>query len=287
MFGYVKIFKDELKVKEYDLFKAYYCGLCKTIKKNYGFAARMGLSYDLTFLSLLLASVYDTEDKINPESCIANPLKKKPVRCGDSYAEYCASANVILTYFKLLDDLYDNHSVKSAFALLFMISSKRKAKKKEPLLFENVKKYMKALSALEKKHSNEPDALADKFAHLTETIFTPSVIKDEKINRVLGVMGYQLGRFIYLLDACDDYERDKKSGAYNVLTQDGCPVTKDELLASLEFTLSEVANAYNLLEIKKNKTITDNIIYLGLMDSLNKVRNPQAEKKERKNERSL
>jgi len=279
LFGYVKIYKNELKVKEYDLFKAYYCGLCKTLKKEYGFASRMGLSYDLTFLSLILSSVFETDEKVKPEVCVANPFKKKPIMNSNKFMEYAASANVILTYFKLRDDIKDNHRIKSILFYPFMIGAKRKARKKQPELFKNVKESMDRLSALEKNACPDIDALANEFANLTGCVFDADVITDEKTKRIMKHMGYLIGRYIYLLDACDDYESDKKSKSFNALLVDGCIVSKEDVFESLEFTLSEVAGAYNLLDIKKNKPILDNIIYLGLMDSLKKVKEPKEEKR--------
>ncbi|MBE7039054.1 MAG: hypothetical protein E7404_09165 [Ruminococcaceae bacterium] len=283
MFGYVRVYKDELKVKEYELFRAYYCGLCKTLKKDYCFAARMGLSYDLTFLSILFSSVSDYEDKAKAEICIANPIKKKPVISSSSYMEYAACANVILTYFKILDDFSDNHSIKSALAYPFILAAKRKARKKQPELYKKISQSMKRLSVLEKSKCNEPDKLSNEFGFITQSIFSYGPIVCDKTRRILGQIGYHIGRFIYLLDACDDYDKDKKNCSFNVLLQNGLSITKEEVLDSLEFTLSEISSAYNLLEIKKNKPILDNIIYLGLMDSLNKVRNPIHCKKETKN----
>ncbi|MBE7040138.1 MAG: hypothetical protein E7398_05370 [Ruminococcaceae bacterium] len=274
MFGYVRVYKDELKVKEYELFRAYYCGLCKTLKKDYGFTARMGLSYDLTFLSVLFSSVSDYEDKAKAEVCVANPIKKKPVILSSCFMEYAACANVILTYFKISDDFSDNHSIKSALVYPFILAAKRKARKKQPELYEKIRQSMKTLSMLEKSKCNEPDKLSNEFGYITQSIFSSGPITCDKTKRILGHIGYLIGRFIYLLDACDDYDKDEKSHSFNVLLQNGCTIKKEEVLDSLEFTLSEISTAYNLLEIKKNKPILDNIIYLGLMDSLNKVRNP-------------
>ena len=272
MFGYVNIYKNELKVKEYDLFRAYYCGLCKTLKKNYGFASRMGLSYDLTFLSLLLSSVYPQDDILKPQVCVANPLKKKPVILSNKFMEYTSCANVILTYFKIIDDIYDNHSLKSAFFWLFMLPAIRKAKKQQPCLYLNVKNSMERLTKLEKAKIGNPDALAEEFATLTGYVFSADIIPDENTKRILTQIGRLIGRYIYLLDACADFDKDKEKNNYNVLLQSDCSISKEELLDSLEFTLSEIAMAYNLLDIKKNKPILDNIIYLGLADSLNKIR---------------
>ena len=196
--------------------------------------------------------------------------------------EYCATANVILTYFKLLDDICDNQSVKSILFYPFMLLPIKKARKKQPELFDNVKNSLKNLSSLEKSNCSDVDLLANEFADLTAHIFDADVISDENTRRIIKHMGYLLGRYIYILDACDDYEHDKKKKTFNVLLSDDCKLSKDEVLDSLEFTLSEISNAYNLLDIKKNKPILDNIIYLCIMDSLKAARNPKDEKRRKK-----
>ena len=130
MFGYIKIDKEELKVGEYNKFKAYYCGVCKAISRTYGFVSRMSLSYDAAFLALLFCSVFDDTTEIAPCACIANPLVKRPVACENPYIAYAADVNVLLTWFKLEDDWRDDRSLRAL--LLRWCIPKRKLTKALP-----------------------------------------------------------------------------------------------------------------------------------------------------------
>ena len=109
MFGYVKIDKNELKVKDYNLFKAYYCGVCRTLKKEYGFPAHYFLSYDAAFLATLMIALSKEAPVVAPCRCMANPMMKRPVAKTENCLLYAAAVNVLLTWFKLKDDWHDNH----------------------------------------------------------------------------------------------------------------------------------------------------------------------------------
>lgn len=271
MFGYVRIYKDEMKVREFNLFKAHYCGLCKTLKKEYGFASRMGLSYDVTFLAVLLAAVSEKKPVVCPQRCIANPFLKKPVVNTEDYFEYTASVNVILTYLKLADDLRDNHSMKALFASLLLLPAKRKARKRHPVLFFKVKEHIDKLTQLEKAQCADIDILANEFGMIMKHVFSAELIKSDAERRIFEHIGYSLGRFIYILDAYEDREKDKKEKNFNPFLLQNKPVNANDIKMSLTFTLSDVSNSYQLLNLNRNKPILDNIIYLGLLDVLDKT----------------
>lgn len=270
MFGYIRICKDELKVREYNLFRSYYCGLCKTLKSEYGFASRMGLSYDITFLVLLLSSLSDKPESICMQRCIANPFRKKSVVEKNQLYEYPAAVNVLLTVAKLKDDWKDEHSFRALFCLPLFWRSRQKAQKKYPGLYEKIKDHINTLSLLEKEKCDEIDKLAHEFGMVLQIIFdAPDLTENER--RIFMHMGYCLGRFIYIADAYEDREKDKKEGSFNPFLLSDKPVDVQMLKTSLLFTLSDVSNSYQLLNIKRNRTILDNIIYLGLTESLEKV----------------
>ncbi|MBQ7901463.1 MAG: hypothetical protein IJ365_05825, partial [Clostridia bacterium] len=115
MFGYINIYKDELKVKEYNDFRSYYCGLCKALGKRYNQLVRLGLNYDLTFLAILLDSMYDEQAKCDKLGCIKNLAKKKTV-IDNKAVDFAADMSIILTYYKLADDVRDDKSIKAFFA---------------------------------------------------------------------------------------------------------------------------------------------------------------------------
>ena len=286
MFGYVKIAKDELRVREYNVFRAYYCGLCKTLKKEYGFASRMGLSYDVTFLALLLSSLCEEETSFVPERCIVSPVRKKPMARPFVPLSYTAAVNVMLTVGKIRDNWRDEHSVKALLAMPVMAHAKRKVKKKYPELFSVVEKHLKQLSRLEKEQCDELDRLAEEFAGLMQEVFSAAPGVGETERRILSHIGYGLGRFIYILDAYEDREKDKKENNFNPFLLAKEPPDTEEIRQMLEFTLSEISNSYQLLNIKRNRPILDNILYLGLPESMSRVFDGVKKEKE-VHERSL
>lgn len=295
LFGYVTPYKDELKIREYNVFRSYYCGLCKALGTEFNQGVRLGLNYDLTFLSLLLSCLDEEKDKIKAESCIANPIKKKPVIIQNPYIEYSAYMSIILVYFKLLDDWKDDHSFKALFAMLAYAMPVKKAKKRFPGQYVNIQKLLGQLSTLEKQKCSVIDEVADVFANLMKEIFLPPFVQEEETRRILGWLGYNLGRWIYILDAVDDIEKDAKHNKYNPVLLQYQYDHHEELtlfnkrihepiLISLTYTLDNIAKSFELLNIKQHKNILDNIIYMGLRNKMESV----VEKRScYKNEKSL
>ncbi|NLM98229.1 MAG: hypothetical protein GX175_11590 [Halanaerobiaceae bacterium] len=285
MFGYVMPCKEELKVKEYNLFKTVYCGLCKTLGKTTNQLARFGLSYDFTFLALLLTALDEEEPEITRESCIANPFRKKPVLKKNKHLEYAAELSIIFVYLNLLDNWQDEHSLKSLAILPVYFFPFRKNRKKYNDKFQQFKACLERLTLLEKNRNEILDRSADVFAEIMSYIFTPDYIKGTKEERILAYLGYNLGRWIYILDAYSDIEEDIKNGSYNPLLlqykyqedeglADFLERIKEPVEFTLTFTLSSFANSYQLLGIKRFGNILDNIIYKGLYRvMMNKLNN--------------
>lgn len=287
MFGYINIYKDELKVKDYNVFRAYYCGLCKALGRRYNQMVRLGLNYDLTFLGILLDSVYDEETDFENLGCIKNISKKKTV-VRNKAVDFASDMSIILTYYKLADDIKDDKSIKALFAAVPYWFAMKKLEGKYGDAVRNIKAYLDELSVLEKEKCGEIDRCAHPFASIMKEIFSAS-------SSSLGAIGYELGRYIYIVDACDDMDDDLKSGAYNPLNiaydYDGKPndELKDKIKNSIYLTLSFVACEYEKLPKFKNKEILDNIIYLGIRAKTDMAINKLGvtEKKEKNNERPI
>ncbi|MBQ4517038.1 MAG: hypothetical protein II997_00455 [Clostridia bacterium] len=287
LFGYIRIHKDELKIKDYNLFKAYYCGVCQTIKKEYGFPARYFLSYDAAFLALMLSSVSPEPVTVKPIRCLANPLIRRPAAEKDAILSYAASVNVLLVWFKIIDDWKDNHSLRSLFLMPFMVGKRNKARKRFPELYKKMEASLGELSVLEKAGCDIPDQVAGVFGQLMEDIFDTDLIQTEEKRRILSRCGYLLGRFIYILDAWADKDEDEQKKAYNPFLASGGQ-DAGTLRLSLEYTLGELANNIVLLNVTKNKDIIDNVIYLGLEKSLENVFSGSKNKvKEKQHERPI
>ncbi len=262
MFGFVNVYKSELKIKDYEIFRAYYCGLCKALGKRYNQLVRFGLSYDMTFLAIIADSLNDDAPCISKQGCLKHLGQHMVCGCNKAI-DYSSDASIILAYHKLCDDVCDEHSVKAFLARLPYIRAYKKACRALPELSEYVSEQLSRLSMLEAQKCSSIDMAADPFALLTSCIF-------KGFDPSLELLGYNIGRFIYIADAYSDLAHDLKIGNYNpyICAYDAQYLDsqsfKHEVMGSLNMTLAAVANSYRDLTIKKNKDILDNIIYMGL-----------------------
>ena len=267
MFGYVNVQKNELKIKEYNIYRAYYCGVCYSLKRNLSFMSRFGLSYDIAFMAILLDSLSEHKTETEQKRCMAHPLKKRAVIYNNEAIDYSARVGAILTYLKFKDDWQDERSIKALFGMLCFKSAVKKAKKVLPEIYNKINECLQKLSELEKQKCESADKVADVFGRLLAFCMdAPFVLNENK--RQLYEMGYQLGRWIYLIDAVNDFEDDLKKKNYNPFK---CEYNNKRELAKenelpLTLTLDAISKAYNLLEIKKNSNLIENIIYIGLPD---------------------
>ena len=280
MFGYVLPNKMELKVREYELFKAYYCGVCKSIKKNFGQLPRMSLSYDMTFLAILLDSIESNNSSIKLERCFVHPHKKKPYVLDNKALSYAAFCNVALTYFKLVDDKEDDNSITSSF-LSFVLKRyfKKFPKQCDKILLE-IETSLSTLSKLEQGGiAKSIDEICHPFAHLTGYLLSVYNLNNENLYN----LGYNLGKWIYLIDAIDDLEKDMQKNKFNplndILNKEKLPYKefRSSILERIEFNLitcGRIAfNELNNIDIKRNKEIIENILSLGLMMKMDKILN--------------
>lgn len=272
MFGYVKLYKPELKIRDYEVYKAVYCTLCRTLGREYGLWARLFLSYDLTFYVLLRKAVLQAE----PDCCVRgrcrfNPLKKCGYISGDgSIFKTAAALTILLAFCKLKDNIRDGGFFKRLSCRLlypYMLLKFKKAKRREPELEALVSGAVKAQERVENERPPSMDRAADPSARALAGIFSLG-IADENMRRVAERFGYCLGRWVYLADAYDDLDKDLKSGNYNPYILEysiGTPsYDTDEMVKSLRLTASEAALAFNLLDLKQYGDILSNIVYDGL-----------------------
>ncbi len=271
MFGYVRPLKAELKLKEYEQFKSAYCGLCNTLNKRYGYAARFLLNYDFTFLAMLLSS----EEKscaYQYKRCSASPFKKKCSCVPTPNFELCADYSIVLYYWKLKDSAADEGfwgKVKARAAILLFKPAYKKARKNIPDFDEKVCYNLSQLSALEKSACTSIDETSEKFAYILAA--ASELRKDEAEKRILNQLLYHLGRIIYILDAIDDLKDDVKSGAYNPVairydTADGSlnEESRNELRITINHSAAMVSTAFELLPGGMWTPVLANIIYLGI-----------------------
>lgn len=279
MFGYIKPCKPELKVKEFDTFKAVYCGLCKQLSHVYGPFASLTLSYDFTFVATISLGLRAECTGFRKCSCVANPLKKKACLLPCDDLTYSASVAMLMIYYKVKDDIADSgfwRKCSRCLVLPFASAARRKAKKLYPELDAAIGEAIARQSALEKAGTPSTDAAADPTATALAAV-CERLSDDEKQKAVLRRFGYLLGRYCYFADALDDLEKDQKSDGYNPFLRkfEGQGRTLEELRAYgvevLNLTMGELAPAYELLELKRYKSILDNIVYLGLHQAVRDI----------------
>lgn len=282
MFGYVFPCQPELKIKDYEKFKGYYCGLCYSIKKNYGNIPRVTLNYDMTFLAVLLDSINKTNLKAKRAHCIVHPIKKRLFIIDNEAIDYAAFCNVALAYFKMTDDVRDDNSITSKFSAFFLKAYLKKFPEKLKKETEYIKDKLNELYLLEasKNKNLSLDMISHPFAELTGFIIA-SYCEDAFYKDNLYWLGYNLGKWIYLMDAFDDLEEDMKKLKFNainsVFNQEKKPfkALKEDISSRIEFTVtSSAASCFDYLEklnIEKNKDLLYNIIQFGLMEKMDKI----------------
>ncbi len=274
MLGYVTADKPELKMREYEVYSGYYCGVCKSIGRRYGQLPRMVLSYDAAFLALLLAGLERVEDDPTREHCIIHPIKKKTIVANDAI-DYAGDVMLILAWFKLQDDANDEGKLYAKAALKTMKGIYRKLEKARPQLCSKISEHLAQLSQLEKAKCDSLDQAAEAFAKIMEAIFEEGPVPEGfHEQEVLRRIGYHLGKWIYLIDAIDDIDENIESGAYNPLLyrfkyEPGEEDFRGRIMETCRFNLfhylGEISNSLDLLSMRKNKGVIENIIYKGLL----------------------
>lgn len=262
MFGFVRPAMDKLEETDKDIFNGYYCGVCKSIAKRYTPLARMALSFDCTFLALFLSAVNANEPHLTDFRCV---LRKRKQIVNDA-VDYSADINVLLTYYKMVDDVNDDGSLKAKVGKSVFKNPYNKAKAAHPNIDKVICSNLDYLYSLERDKCDNPDFVADAFGRLLEGIAGNGCHMDRRAMNVC----YNLGKYIYLIDAFVDYEKDIKNKSYNVFYEKYGEVEdlKDKVSFLFECTLSQMVMEYQGMDISVNKNIIDNILYLGIIQPL-------------------
>lgn len=270
MFGYVRVSKPELRIKEFELYKSVYCSLCKRLGKDYGFMSRFALNYDFTFTALLELAFADDFEGTKRKRCVCNPLKKcNYCNQSDEFA-LSAAALIILGYYKICDDIADEKGFKrlsARFLKIFFKSSYKKALKNYPKVDKIAKEYYISQKLAEEDPLCDLDMAAEPSSVMLSMLL-PMCAVNENDKRVLEFLGRLIGRYIYLLDCLCDYNKDIKKGAFNPIKHLTYEEAKEKIKAQIYIIISEAENSFELLEIKRFKNIIGNIIYVGLEDTM-------------------
>ena len=270
MFGYIRISKPEMRFKEYDMYKAVYCSLCKKLGKDYGFITRFALNYDFTFTALMSLALKDGFDGTHIKKCVCNPLKKCNYCKEEEPFSLSAAALIILSYYKFYDDINDEKGLARLTAtVLSQIFSPafKKAKDKYPEIENIAADYIKEQSVAERNKNCSLDEAALPSSKMLSGLLR-MCSEDEREQQVLSHLGKLLGRYIYLLDCLVDREADIKKNSFNPLKNMSEEEAKERIKAQLYIVINQAEKTFELLNIKRFKNILGNIIYVGLEDTL-------------------
>ncbi|MHB8963528.1 MAG: DUF5685 family protein [Saccharofermentanales bacterium] len=284
MFGYLRPDKDTLMVKEFTMFRAVYCGICKEIKRSYGNIPRLALSYDMTVLAILLLSMADDDAMVRSESCILNPLKKKPVSYHHFALEFCAASSVIFTYYKLQDEILDAGSLNAKVAGVLLSKAYKKARNNFPATDKTIAEGIGRLAELER---FPPDAksyviAADTFGGILRNLmaesfkryFEEDAIKD-KLVAGITLLGAEIGKWIYIMDAIEDYDKDKLSYEWNPFSGVGYEEAAALSAVFLEACETRCDELAALLPYRRYAGIISNVFQAGMPQARNKIMNRQ------------
>ena len=284
MFGYVLVNKPELKIKEFEQYRSYYCGLCHTLGKRHGLIGKLTLNYDMVFLIMLLSDLYDERECTTCGRCIVHPVHKHNC-CTSKVTDYCADMCVLLSYYKCLDDWKDEHKLKSYVAMKLLSRKAKRVAQRYPEKAEFVEKKMNMLDIVENAKNLPIDKVAKVFGEIMAEVF---VYKDDFWKDDLYRVGFFLGKFIYLLDAYEDVEKDAKTGDYNPFAEI-CknPGFDEQVLNLLMLMIGEATDAFERLPLVANEEILRNILYSGVWVRYGKEKSNKISKEKEESEQML
>lgn len=261
MYGYININKMQLRVSEFYEFRGFYCGLCETLGERYGISGRLSLTFDMTFLIILLTSLYEEESKITKKRCMVHPLSKSLV-IKNKFSNYAADMNILLAYEHFRDDFKDEKRIKGLLGMAAYKSYYKKIITKYPRQVEVIRRELSKLTELEKENSEDVSLVSDTFGRIMSEIF---IYEEDVWEESLRGIGFYLGKFIYIMDAYDDIEKDKKSSSYNpfigICEMEGF---KTSVLKMLEENMREAISFFERLPLIKDVEILRNILYDGV-----------------------
>lgn len=284
MFGYIVIHKPELKVREYEAYQASYCGLCRSLKRRHGRPGQMTLSFDMAFLALLLTGLYEPKTRTENRRCPAHPAHRHPYR-ENIYYDYAADMNIVLTYYKCLDDWKDEHMFRGLAGARLLKGRMKKLKSLYGVKIAKIGRLLLALQEAERKNSCDIDKTAGFFGEIMAELF---VYRKDEWEPRLRRMGFFLGKFIYLMDAYEDVEEDLKKGCYNPFAalyreknfEEDCRMI-------LKMMIAEASRSFEALPILEDAEILRNILYAGVWTRYGLVRRRRKEIKKHHDNRSV
>ncbi len=275
MFGYLTLYKERLLKKDQDTYQAFYCGLCRELKKKFGQRSRLILAYDLVFLAMLDNSLYEEESTRKESFCVWKK-SRVPVESSDCFS-YAADMNLLLSYNNYIDQAHDSQSKTARAAVKLLARDYKRTAERYPRQKEALETYMKQLSSWEKDPGDNPDEAANYTGKMLQEVF---LMKDDEFAVFLRPMLFYLGKYIYLCDAYTDVAEDIKTGNYNPykdLTE--APDFDKKVQEHLESIMAECTRYFEMLPLFRHRDILRNILYAGVWMHYSRARNERLKEK--------
>ena len=277
MFGFVVANPEELTQEQKDRYTAVYCGICRNIRSCASNLSRMGLSYDMVFLALVLMSLYEPEETAGDKSCMLHPIHPRPW-VETSVTAYAAEMNVALAYYNALDDWQDDHSLAARSLASVLEPHLKDIRRHWPRQCQAIETCLQKLSALEKENCANPDTPAGCFGELMGQLF---VWKEDLWKDTLYQMGFSLGRFVYLTDAAVDFRKDVRKQKYNPFAAAGQEENQSLWEQYLVLAMARCTDYYERLPLVQDKALMDNIVYSGVWGNYRRKQKHQEEENDR------
>ena len=260
MFGYLAAEPGHLTPEELARYKACYCGLCRSLQDRHGVQARLTLNYDMSFLVLLLQSLYEPEESGGDEPCLVHPFRSRPWQRSEITA-YAADLNLALAYLKCLDNWEDDGSLLALGEAKALQKSYDAVCGRYPRQCAAMQESLRELSALEKERREDPDAASACFGRLLGELF---VWREDRWSDTLRRMGEELGKAVYVMDACMDLDADAARGHYNPFRRYyGLADNAERFRAMLQMLMGDCLRAFDVLPLVQDVSLLKNILCMG------------------------
>lgn len=278
MFGYIIPDKEKATPPESALYRAFYCGVCKALKQNYGNRVRIFTSYDITFLSILSHDCLNFGVEFNNENCVVDPFRKKTlVKNNDLLKKNCA-VQLLLSKYKLIDDVYDGKKSRNIL-LKYFKKAMDEAQREYPVIDQIIDVQYNKLRELEKINEPNIDKVSECFALMMRKIMQEIVGKENADEQLLS-LAYNLGKYVYLIDAIDDMDDDIKKGNYNPFVASfGSFPSREKFFEkhrevtemAITYTINKAISAFNERKYNQSYPLLRNVVYYGLRKRADEV----------------
>lgn len=270
MFGFIRPYEKDLTEDEKERYRSLYCGLCRELNDSYGTAGRLCLNNDMTFLTMLLGSLYEPEEQKTQTVCPLHPFKRHP-ETKTAFTRYAADMTIVLAYYKAEDDWADEKKAAGKQYARVLRKSYQTVRDKWPLVCQTVDACISSIREIETDDHAQPEKAANYSGKMLSSVFA---VKNDYFRQQMGDLGFYLGKFIYMMDAAVDYRRDKKKGCYNPLQRMG--VMPEEAREIIRQPLGQAADIFETLPLVQDVNIMRNILYSGVWQQYNRQLEKQA-----------